>query len=315
MYLPFFRCKQYELLAIRESIHILKDGDIIPILEPVRENLAPLKKCLKVLHKENIKFILIVNPLVGELGKSSQIIQNEIIDEELIDDVNCFLGFIVGDNTENSQIRRFLDGNTNHKKCLIHLYSMENCDPLKKMIQSADLKFNIFDLDECGEQYIARLETNNNIALRDDFRIKSKNANYPPDEYFSDLCFTYGSKGFMGYSDFLIVGKEHTETGGPAHVVTIHLTYSSGQREIRIKHFSSYTDSELPINPGGKYLEALNKLKQFLDGSGSSFNLEPQHYTAAQEFIRLFNEQHYPGLGASKKISMKHHMELMKKII
>jgi len=315
MYFPFFRCKQYELLAIRESISTIKKSSIIPILEPVRNNFTSLKKCLKELKKEKIKFVLVTNPAVGELKNKASMINKEILDNSILDASNCLLAHIIGVTTDTSDISHFLKSHKEYAKCLIHSYSMKDISKLKEIIQKASqLKFNIFDLTECGDKYIDELDVDNKIELIDTFKRQSKNANYPKDDYFSDRCFVYKKGGFLGYGDFLMVGKEYVEVGGPAHVVTIHFIYPQDNREIRIKHFSSDKDSELPINPGGKFQEALVKLINFLNQKDNPF-LDNDLYPTSGEFLHLHSIKHFPGLGVVKKLSMKHHMETIAQIL
>lgn len=62
MYFPSFRGKQNELIVIRDNASMIKDSKIIPIIEPVKENLSPLKRAISELTKVDGNFILIVNP-------------------------------------------------------------------------------------------------------------------------------------------------------------------------------------------------------------------------------------------------------------
>lgn len=41
MYYPYFRGKQYELIAIRERAGLIAENDFVPIIEPVKDNLTP----------------------------------------------------------------------------------------------------------------------------------------------------------------------------------------------------------------------------------------------------------------------------------
>ncbi|MCP4123229.1 MAG: sce7725 family protein [Bacteroidetes bacterium] len=66
MYFPFLRGKQFELIALRESVGFLGEN-IIPVIEPVKRSLVSLKKCLGLLNESDVKVILIANPKVGEL--------------------------------------------------------------------------------------------------------------------------------------------------------------------------------------------------------------------------------------------------------
>jgi hypothetical protein len=65
MYYPYIRAKQYELLAIKEIIPIIKEKKekISPIIEPVK-NSTTLKSLLKDLKDNEINFNIIINPSV-----------------------------------------------------------------------------------------------------------------------------------------------------------------------------------------------------------------------------------------------------------
>lgn len=115
-----------------------------------------------------------------------------------------------------------------------------------------------------------------------------------------------------GFGDFLIVGDEYSEGGGPAYAVAIHLTYinTSDDEMMYIYHFRS-TTNDTPTDPAGKFSQALAKLIDKLD-SGDSMLDETE---AIQEFRDLHARQHFPGLGYVKKLSMKHHIETLAKFL
>jgi len=144
------------------------------------------------------------------------------------------------------------------------------------------------------------------VLIRDGFIQQKKNAHYPESDHFSDLHVTYRSEGMDGFGDYLTVGADYSESGGPAYAVAIHLTYLDAEGDMQTHHFvSDRTDS--PADPGGKFLEALSKLVAEATRSGS----EILRTGACEEFIDLFAREYYPGLGYVKKLSMQHHLELM----
>ena len=113
-----------------------------------------------------------------------------------------------------------------------------------------------------------------------------------------------------GFGDYLIVGDDYSETGGPAYAVAIHLTYIGAEDDIFIYHFlSDQTDS--PIDPGGKFIEALAKLVKELKRPNSTIFKSK----ACLEYLDLFDKKHFPGLGYVKKLSMQHHIELIADVL
>jgi len=79
----------------------------------------------------------------------------------------------------------------------------------------------------------------NRILVRNGFKAQKKNAHYPPTEHFSDLHITYPDEGMDGFGDYLIIGDEYKESGGPAYAVAIHLTYLDEDDDMNIFHFIS----------------------------------------------------------------------------
>ncbi len=66
MYYPYFRGKQFELIAIRETAETMAQAGFIPIIEPVKETLNGLEKTLKAICEAKGKAIVIVNPSYGD---------------------------------------------------------------------------------------------------------------------------------------------------------------------------------------------------------------------------------------------------------
>ena len=134
------------------------------------------------------------------------------------------------------------------------------------------------------------------------------NADYIPENFFSDLHLTYAGDGFHGFGDFQMVGNLYQDGGGPAYAVALHLSYfmPPPDEEMRMKHFISTTNSS-PQNPGGKFAEALAALMVHYNS--------PQNVLEATrgmaEYQSLHQSRHYPGLGRPKRLSIMHHIEIM----
>ena len=54
MYHPYFRGKQFELITIRETADLMARANFVPIIEPVKEALKGLERCLKVTSKNSL---------------------------------------------------------------------------------------------------------------------------------------------------------------------------------------------------------------------------------------------------------------------
>lgn len=307
MYFPYFRGKQFELLTIRETTDLIAQSKFIPIIEPVKSTLSTLEKALDEIISAQINFVLIINPKVGDFKNDSTPLIKRLVEEKLINYTNYSLGYILDSSSNLLDVIDFINRYPDKKKVLIHC-DFPHFKALLEQVKSEDVAGHIFVDGLATELYQTKFRKHGGyrVLVRDGFR-KTKNADYPEDESFSDLHLTYEIKGFSGFGDFSIVGTEFSETGGPAYAVAIHVTYfDPNDGVIRIRHFLSKTVGT-PVDPAGKFLEALERLMNWVNEEDSPV-LKTQ---AILEFEDLYSRQHFPGLGIVKKISMKHHLELM----
>jgi len=70
MYYPYFRGKQFELLAIREQSKLLARMGFCPIIEPVRSDFGGIARALESIRQSNGEAIVILNPQCGDLAGS-----------------------------------------------------------------------------------------------------------------------------------------------------------------------------------------------------------------------------------------------------
>lgn len=311
MYFPYFRGKQYELIALRECATILSNSQIYPIIEPVKNNFSSIERCLTELMENEVYFTLITNPLVGELRHNSFSIYDEIIEGTLKGYAEYSIGYIVDDETTLKDVERLINDYNQIDISIIH-NGFPKPKKLKRIVNNADnIKDHIFIEGHSGKLYQKHFKYKgvDRVLLRDGFR-KVKNALYPDDEHFSDLHVTYEDEGMNGFGDYLIVGDEFSETGGPAYAVALHLTYIDEDDDMRIKHFKS-DRTDTPTDPAGKFYEALEKLVIEINDPSSMVFMS----SACDEFLYLYNKPHFPGLGYIKKLSMIHHIELLAKFL
>jgi len=305
MYYPYFRGKQYELVTIRDRAALMAENKFLPIIEPVKDNLLPLKRAIKELTDRDAQFILVVNPKFGDLKNNPISLFKDLINDSLKDYAHLTLGYIVDANSNLIDIKDFIDEYKDFSIALIH-YGYPNGKDLKDATDKANVKKHIFIDRLSGKLYQKHFKGYDRILIRDGFE-KKKNADYPPTpEHFSDLHITYEDEGMNGFGDFLIVGDDYLETGGPAYAIAIHLTYTDKEGDMFIRHFVS-DRTNTPTDPAGKFFEALEKLKEGFDDRESLIFRS----SACEEFIDLHKRGHFPGLGYVKKLSMIHHLELM----
>ena len=287
MYFPYLRGKQYELISLRElSEQMSETGIIHPIIEPVKETTSTLRITCEQLVDAEVSFTLILNPSVGDLkGSLGEIIH--FINEEVGDYEQLHLGVLIHSNTDFVSLNQSLtELEYNYPFTIVHLSQYPDTDSLSDFYNDKTVHFNLFrdpNLVRRYRRYRSIINQNTKVILSDPFNSKPTNADYAkdPDEFFTDEHNFYHEDGFIGFSDYLTIGEDFSDSGFAPYAVTLHLTYVPGT-----------------------YKEALDKLIPFIN----EHNLRS---SACNEFRRQHETGHYPGLGSVKKLSIIHHIELI----
>ncbi|MEC4684305.1 MAG: sce7725 family protein [Nitrospirota bacterium] len=312
MYYPYLRGKQFELILLRDNAEFLANNNIHPIIEPVKSDFAALTRSIKAMNESSVDCTLIVNPIAGQKPVPSSSILTELIEDKFKKLKNISVGYMLHAESNIDNLVALLKKHRNFNFSILH-YGYTNGKKLAAAIDGYEnIKTHIFIDGFAGKLYQRYLKKDGikRILIRDGFKPQKKNAHYPSNEHFSDLHITFPDEGMDGFGDYLIVGDDYTETGGPAYAVAIHMTYLDNDDDMFIYHFiSDQTDS--PTDPGGKFLEALAKLAKKVNKPKSLIFKS----RACAEYLKLFKMQHYPGLGYVKKLSMQHHIELMANFI
>lgn len=306
MYHPYFRGKQYELIAIKEEATVLSKAGFCPIIEPVRESLGALRRALDAIIEADGGAIVIINPHHGDLANHGDAV-SELLEESYLDLPNISAGILLKPATTVDQAIERYEGHRSHSPVFIHAGFNKAKRFAAAMAQRSNEQRHIFLDDFSGKLYQRHFKGAHRVLVKDGFERK-RNADYDPVQHFSDLHATFADEGMDGFGDFLIVGDDFSETGGPAYAVAIHLTFidSDQDESMQIYHFVS-DSKDTPKDPAGKFSQALKKMILELDAPSSKI-LES---TAVAEFRSLHRLGHFPGLGYVKKLSMKHHIETM----
>ncbi len=311
MYFPYLRGKQFELIALREISEIManKIESISPIIEPVK-NSSTLKSTLLELKNKNINFNIILNPSVGDLKNSSGTLI-KVIKEQLNGYNNYQIAIIVNERTN---VIEFLDlirdqdieiaGIT-----LIH-EAVTNVSAIIDFTDDFTFLNNVIYFQKTSRRYNREFDRNTWVGLEDFFISQLKNADYlaVEDSQFSEEHLYYQQDGFKGFSDFLTIGDNYSETGFLPYAVAIHLSYADDDNKIRIKHFVSNSNDDAS-DIGGKFAEALEKLVDWCEENNINETI------AISQFKELHRTGHFPGLGSIKKLSIMHHIELVLNLI
>ena len=309
MYFPYLRGKQFELLALREIMPVIGGKHVSPVLEPVRQSTTALEKMLEVLIANNINFTLVINPMLGDMADDPRPIV-ELINKALAEYDNWQIGVLINHGIDLDIISETIDRiNVIVPLALIHAQRINDITALATWVRDYEIKYNLYGENFPVRRYRGIVEPNTRILLEDRFRPQAKNADYlnSPDEFFSDDYIFYEGDGFIGFGDYLTIGNDYSESGWAPYAVAIHLTYEKVDEAIWICHFVSDSNEDNNDVPG-KFGEAIVKLIEFINEN----NIQT---VGANEFRRLYLEEHYPGLGSIKKLSIMHHLELVHSIL
>lgn len=307
MYYPFIRGKQFELVMLREMAPKIAEWGFVPIIEPVKGNFPALKRALDQLIENECRFILIANPRVGELKNDSSTLVDEIVADHLSEYEQYAVGLLL---TAEDSLKVAKDFFKTHDLPIAVIHNgFSDGKGLVELIgeKEPEVSEHVFVMPHSTSLYRKRFQGSTRILVEDGF-ISRNNREHPASEPFSELYLTYSDLGGDGFGDFLIVGGDYKEGGGPAYAIAIHLTYADPKADeaLSIKHYvSDQVDS--PKDPAGKFFEALSKLVKDVNKSGSPIYKS----LAVKEYLELYKNQHFPGLGYVKKLSMQHHIELM----
>lgn len=306
MYYPYFRGKQFELMTIRENAQLMAKVGFTPIIEPVRELLALEKAVLAVSHAGG-NAVVIVNPDYGaHQGDGTGI--STMLRQRFGGNSSISAGVLLTPETTEGRAVATIAGHRDQDPTTIHA-GFASPRNLAQRLQAEGLATpHVFVESFANTLYRRHFEGSIRVLVRDGFKRRTRNRDYPESEDFSELHLTYKDLGAQGFGDFLIVGDDFAENGGPAYAVAIHLTFIDSTREhvMRIYHFVS-DSRDTPTDPAGKFAQALDKMIRKIDGGDSNI-LETE---AVREFRDLHKRGHFPGLGYVKKLSMNHHIQTL----
>lgn len=307
IYYPYFRGKQHEIAVIKDNLALLPTSGICPIIEPVKTKMENLLMVLEQLQTAEGDSIVIANPKVGMYSKMPI---GECIEGLTIEHYpRTSIGLLFDGTKADYGAIEYLEKLEDRQISIFHNNMVQNEIIERIFLKDSIVKEHIFiSRITLPKAYKSQFSEKRIIQIEDGFNKQLRNSDYPDEETFSVLHSSYKEEDFTGFGDFLIVGNDYSENGGAAHSVAIHMTFfdKNDPKIMRIRHFKSER-TRGPTDPGGKYLEALEKLVSFVEMKDSPI-LKTKAYSM---FKSNFDNKHYPGLGYIKRLSMMHHIELL----
>lgn len=308
MYYPFLRARQFELIALRELANEeATQGVIFPILEPVKETHNNLTLAHKVFLEKGQTAHLIVNPKIGELAGDNNFYLEYLASLEK----QIFVpAFHYRNNFEfiTQSITQF--GLTN---CMIICQNDVNPDDMqfRQLVELAEItSINVNDpnRNRTLHRFLKGLNKNY-IRLDDLFEKQARNSDYLEiaEHRFSEEHIYFEEDGFNGFSDYTVLPSEYSDGGSTPKAVVIHLTFLNRENQICIRHFTSESNDSIS-NVQGKFAEAAAKAVNYCRQNNRS-------NSAITELESYYDNQHYPGLGTVKKISIKNHLLVLSQFL
>lgn len=300
MYFPYLRGRQFELIAIREMIERnLINDKVIPIIEPVKAS-STFLKTIEISKEHDKALAIIANPKVGSFIKDISDPKNEKIKEKYYDLLEIS-GKIIHTRIIDMKFQEtmeFITANYNSKMAIC--LNNDDIAIFEKYFKGNDFLYNIIP----DKTEFRRRIRENRVMIEDHFIKSERNVDYlDKDDFFSRDHLYYKEDGYVGFSDYSIIGNEYSETGFAPYAVAIHIVYFDEEKSLRVKHFVSDSNDDIS-DIAGKFKEAMYKLVEW----NKTVKLNTYGIRKLVEFYTL---ESYPGLGTVKKLSVMHHLELV----
>ena len=309
MYYPFMRGRQNELLCLMELLNNDMLTNITPVIEPVKYS-KQFYDILCTFSKSEKRFVLVRNPSVGQFEKerinylnsqqNSSLLRNIDANEydtlrngsNVISGYLCSMDFVKTLDVNHSGLNDAFVLNTSEDASEIYERS--------PVLQEASVTFLPHDED------FREIVNTKQVLFRDHFKKRKRNVDYQDieDEFFSKDHLIFQKHGYIGFSDYSIVGAEYEESGFAPAAIAIHIVYFDKNNSLYVHHFVSDSNGSQK-DPARKFQEAMEKLIQWNKNSNTTMTL------GLKKLIDCYEEKRFPGLGIIKRYSMMHHLELM----
>lgn len=311
MYFPYVRGRQYELLALRELVtNNLISNRIIPIVEPVK--LSPtLVNMMTEFITANHPISIIRNPAVGTFISDYQKVKRASKEatyrdkfEEQYQAQNIIKSVIIQSGA-HELLNYWGEYDIVKKEDMLVISTNRDWIWLYEKYFASDCpKFALIPDESAFRRKIRR----NKVLLDNKFQKQERNSDYEDvnDEFFSDDHIYYSEDGYVGFSDYSIIGDEYSASGFAPYAVAIHIVYFAKDKSLRVKHFVSNSNEDI-TNPALKFYQAVEKLAKWYNSEKPDIKMT----LGLKTFLDHYENQTYPGLGTVKKLALMHHLELM----
>jgi hypothetical protein len=312
MYFPYLFGRGSELRALRDvSDELPISTTVVPIIEPVKENTGDLMRCLSQLGSDGVRTVVVMNPREGDFREiDPRGLRADLA--ELFAEYACLLpGFLCGPRNRMRDVTAFWNNYPEKNLAILYRGSQLSVTELQTIIAERRVIFHINRHDGLDPTQRALLPRAKAVDILDGFNALLRNADYAGREYFTGSHLNFRANA-VGYGDYSIIGPIYRPGGGPAAAVAIHAAFKhrlTGQ--IWVEHFVS-DDVDLEVgNVAEKFHQAAAKLVR----AATTRRVEFGTNRALSAYALDVQNNHYPGLGVSKRRQIHHHIALNHNIL
>lgn len=296
-YYPYLRGRMYDLLALKELCEDKQlNKNIIPIIEPVRDS-KELQKTVNTFLKFHQPFSLVANPQVSVYGLND----TKLYPLPDMSTVDFFLpSAILAADFSTDYL------NSDQETILIAKHY-----PLLKAYQHSNLLKQTDHILIPEEARLHKIAGKKAVSLTDPLSFVKHVEDYKmvEDEYFQPASWYKQVDNYQGFGDYSMVGSVYFDKGMPSRAIALHIIYVTSNGTLRIHHFVSDSNESMR-GQKEKFFEALTKLVNWSSKNINGINNTP----ALQELLSYSNQDKFPGLGIVKKLSLKHHFQLISRL-
>lgn len=299
VYTPYFRGRMYDLLALQTLCEQNQLGpQIIPIIEPVRDS-KELQRTVATFIAARQPFGLIANPQVSVYGLNP----NKLFP---LPDLRPYPFFHPSAILAADFSREFLTTAPGQTSLLI----APNYPLLKAYQGSTTLAATTVLIPD--EARLHALVGDQAILLTDPLAFPPHVADYQDltDEYFAPANWAHAPFGYQGFGDYSMVGRPYFDKGMPSRAIAIHTIYVTPDGSLRIHHSVSKSNANMR-GQKQKFFEALSQLVAWAPTHLNGLNRTP----AIDRLLAYADGSKFPGLGPVKKLSLMHHLQLMRRLM
>ena len=295
------------MLALSETTNLLARNSFTPIIESNPQRNTSLAYTIERLNESKVYPIVLLNPRNNTNGKNELNVSNFLT--QFGESNEYTLGVRLDPSICPQKVLETCRKFRKNKIALIHAGFKDSKGFTDEVKSIPNIDTNIFIDGDCGKMYIDKYSSyDKNVLIRDGLKKRNDYYNFPDSKFFSDLHITYQDQKFMGFGDFLNVGRENPRINYPIEDYSIRLTYfeKNYDNAMYVYHFTSDKDVK-PRARGAMFLNALKKMIKAVDSSDS----EITNTSAIERFRDLSEEEFYPVEGLIRQLLLTHHIETL----